>query len=103
MDKSQKVFDENLKNEVKAALLQAIISGLEKKSLSLIQMKASANYILDHIEDIKNYSQFMVFMDELNNKWSIFKDVYRIYSNRFYQEKEKEVINRLSGFIRSQN
>ncbi len=102
MDKSQKVFDNELKNKVKADLLQAIISGLEKKTLSLVQMKASANYILDHIEKIKNYSQFLVFMDDLNSKWSVFKDIHKIYNNRFYQEKEKEVINRLQGFIKNQ-
>lgn len=103
MDKNQKVFDEKLKNEVKASLLQAIISGLEKKTLSLAQMKTSANYILDHIENIKNYSQFLVFMDDLNNKWTIFKDIHKIYSNRFYQEKEKQVIDRLSSYIKNQN
>lgn len=99
---NSQIFDDNLKNEVKASLLQGIISGLEKKTLSLVQMKASANYILDHIEKIKNYSQFMVFMDDLNNKWSVFKDSYKIYSNRFYQEKEKEVISKLQGFIKTQ-
>lgn len=103
MDQNSAVIDENLKNEVKASLLQTIISGLEKKTLSLVEMKTSANYILDHIEKIKNYSQFMVFMDDLNNKWSVFKDVYKIYSNRFYQEKEKQVINKLSSYIKSQN
>ena len=102
MDQKSTLFDENLKNEVKANLLQAIISGLEKKTLSLVQMKASANYILDHIEKIKNYSQFLVFMDDLNNKWSIFKDINKIYNNRLYQEKEKEVINKLQGFIKNQ-
>lgn len=103
MANDQHVFDDNLKNEVKANLLQAIVSGLEKKTLSLAQMKSSANYILDNIDKIKNYSQFIVFMDDLNNKWTIFKDAHNIYSNRFYQEKEKEVINKLQGFIKSQN
>lgn len=102
MDQKSTLFDENLKNEVKANLLQAIISGLEKKTLSLAQMKATASYILDNIEKIKNYSQFMIFMNDLNNKWSVFKDTYKIYSNRFYQEKEKEVINKLQGFIKTQ-
>jgi hypothetical protein len=103
MDKKSTLFDENLKNEVKASLLQSIISGLEKKTLSLAQMKASANYILDNIEKIKNYSQFMTFMDDLKTKWPIFKNSYDLYSNKFYQEKEKQVINKLSSYIKSQN
>ena len=103
MGENQNVFDEKLKNEAKANLLQAIISGLEKKTLSLTQMKASANYILDHIEKIKNYSQFIVFMDNINDQWPIFEDVLKIYSNRFYQEKEKHVIDKLSSYIKSQN
>lgn len=100
---NSQAFDEKLKNEVKASLLQMIISGLEAKTLTLVGMKESANYILNHIEKIKNYSQFMVFMDELKTKWPIFKNSYDLYSNKFYQEKEKEVISKLQGFIKSQN
>ena len=103
MDQNSTTFDEKLKNEVKAALLQEIISSLEAKNLTLVGMKESANYILDHIEKIKNYSQFMVFMDELKSKWPIFKNSYNLYSNKFYQEKEKQVINKLSSYIKSQN
>lgn len=99
---NSQVFDEKLKNEVKASLLQMIISGLEAKTLTLVDMKKSANYILDHIEKIKNYSQFMVFMDELKTKWPIFKNSYDLYSNKFYKEKEEEVINKLQGFIKTQ-
>ncbi len=99
---NSQVFDVNLKNKVKADLLHAIISGLEAKTLNLVGMKASANYILDHIEAIKNYSQFMVFMDELKTKWPVFKNSYNLYGNKFYQEKEKEVISKLQGFIKSQ-
>jgi hypothetical protein len=100
---TSQIFDEKLKNEVKASLLQMIISGLEAKTLTLSGMKESANYILDHIEKIKNYSQFMVFMDELKTKWPIFKTSYDLYSNIFYQEKEKQVISKLQSFIKSQN
>jgi hypothetical protein len=99
---NSQIFDEKLKNEVKASLLQMIISGLEAKTLTLVDMKKSANYILDHIEKIKNYSQFMVFMDELKTKWPIFKNSYDLYSNKFYKEKEEEVINKLQGFIKTQ-
>lgn len=96
------IFDENLKNKVKADLLQAIISGLEAKTLTLAEMKTSANYILDHIEKIKNHSQLLVLLDELKTKWSIFKNVYYLYSNRFFQEKEKDVISKLQSFIKTQ-
>jgi len=100
---TSQIFDEKLKNEVKASLLQTIISGLEVKTLTLASMKESANYILDHIEKIKNYSQFMVFMDELKTKWPIFKNSYDLYSNKFYQEKEKRMIDKLSSYIKKQS
>jgi hypothetical protein len=99
---NSQIFDEKLKYEVKATLLQTIISGLETNALTLTDMKESANYILDHIEKNKNYSQFIVFMDELKSKWPIFKNSYNLYSNKFYQEKENAVINKLQGFIKSQ-
>ena len=100
---NSQIFDEKLKNEVKSTLLQTIISSLEAKSLTLLGMKESARYILEHIEKIENYSQFMLFMDELKTKWPVFKNSYDLYSNRFYQEKEKQVIDKLSSYIKSQS
>ncbi|MBI5126935.1 hypothetical protein HZA76_00575 [Candidatus Roizmanbacteria bacterium] len=100
---NSQVFDEKLKNKVKADLLQVIILGLESKNLTLAGMKASANYILDHIEKINNYSQFLVFMNLLKTKWKVFENVYKIYNHISDQDKEKEVINKLQSFIKSQN
>ncbi len=102
MDQSFAVFDDKTRNEAKASFLRYIITGLESKRMTLVEMKASANFILDHIDNIKNYSEFMVFLDELKNKWTIFTDVYGLYNNKFYQEKEKLVIDKLSKFIKSQ-
>lgn len=103
MDQNLTVFDEKLKNEVKKSLIQKIITGLELKQINLSQKKDSANYILDNINLIKNYSEFVLFLDALKSKWPFFLDVYNLYKNKFYQEKEKVVINRLTNYIHKLN
>lgn len=102
MDQKSAPFDEKTKNDAKASFIRHIITGLETKRLTLPEMKESANYILDHLDKIKNYSEFIVFLDQLKTKWPIFTQVFGLYNNKFYQEKEKVVIDRLSKFIKSQ-
>ena len=103
MDQNSAIFDDNLKNEVKKNLIMKIITGLELKQVSLAQKKDSANFILDHIDTIKDYSKFILFMDELKSKWPFFLDTYNLYKNKFYQEKEKAVIDRLTNYIHKLN
>lgn len=102
MVQSSNGFDDKTKNDAKASFMRHIITGLETKRMTLVEMKASANYILDNIDRIKNYTEFIIFLDDLRKKWPIFNDVYGIYNNKFYQEKEKLVIDKLSKFIKSQ-
>lgn len=101
MDQKPQVFDENLKKEVEKALVEKIISALESKQINLAQMKIVANYILDNIDSIKNYSQFILFLENLQKQWPIFIDIYVFYKNKSSQEKEKMIINKLSNYIDS--
>lgn len=100
MDENSVLFSEELKNEVQQVLMEKITSNLENKHINLIQMKESANFILDGIAQVKNYSQLVVFLEALQAKWPIFKDSYFLYKNRYFQEKEKQVIDRLSSYIK---
>lgn len=103
MDQTSSVVDGKLKDEAKKNLINKIILGLEMKQIDLTQKKDSASYILDHIEEVKNYSEFVIFLDDLKRKWPIFLDVYNLFNNRFYQEKEKAVIDRLTNYIHKSN
>ncbi len=103
MDQNSFIIDVRLKDEAKKSLVNKIILGLEMKQIDLTQKKDSASYILDHIEEVKNYSEFVLFLDALKSKWPIFLDVYNIFKNRFYQEKEKAVIDRLTNYIHKSN
>ncbi len=93
------LFSEELKNEVQEVLMEKITSNLENKHINLMQMKESANFILDGLAPVRNYSQLVVFLEALQLKWPIFKDSYNLYKNRYFQEKEKQVIDRLSSYI----
>ncbi len=102
MDQNPGVFDENLKKEVEKFLVEKIITALEAKQINIAQMKESSAYILDNIVPVKNYSDFILFLEKLKSKWSIFTEVFGLYKNKFYKDKEKVMINRLSQYITSQ-
>lgn len=98
---NQTVFDDNLKKEVEKFLVDKILNGLAVEQIDLKEMKAAANDILDNIEGIKTYDQFLHFLEFLKNKHPIVTDVYNLYKNRFHQDKEKEVIDKLSDYIKN--
>lgn len=103
MDKSSKIVDEKLKEEVKRSLLEKIIVGLELKRMDLAQKKESAGYILDRMDAIKDYTELVLFLDALQQRWPIYTDVYNLFKNRFYKDKEKDVINKLTSYIHKLN
>lgn len=103
MDEHLRIFDNKIKDEVKRNLLEKIIVGLELKRMDIAEKKESANYILDRIDSIKDYNGLILFLDALKTKWPIYSDVYNLFKNRFYQEKEKDVINKLTSYIHQFN
>jgi len=101
MDQNSQVFDEVLKKDVKKNLVDAIILSLQTKRMSFREMRESANYILDNIDSPKNYSDLILFLNELKTEWPQYSNVSALYKNKFYKEKEKVLINRLSSYINS--
>lgn len=93
-------FNDSLKKDVKRKLVDALVNGLRTEKLSLKDMKISSNFILDKIDLIKNLSQLIVFLDELSQKWPVFSEVLKFYKFSLSEEKEKEVIDKLSQYIK---
>ena len=91
----------SLKKEVKKKLADTLVLGIRTKKLSLKEMKSSAIYILDNIDLVHNYSQLIVFLDNLKMQWPVYSNIYTTYSSVLAKQKEEAVINRLSSYIKT--
>jgi len=103
MDQNSAVIDEKIKEDVRSSLLQKIILGLETNQMNLVQKRQSAAFILDNFDSINSYKDLIFFLDSLKVRWAIFTDVCNIFKNKYYQEKEKDVINKLTSYIHRLN
>lgn len=92
---------EVMKKEVKKKLADALVLGIRTKKLSLKEMKSSAIYILDNIDLVHDYSQLIVFLDNLKMQWPVYSNIYTTYSSVLAKQKEEAVINRLSSYIKT--
>lgn len=92
-------FTQEEKKEIESKLVTQILSSLEQNKISLQDMKEIANFILDRIEVVKDKTQLIIFLEGLQNKWNVFKNIYLVYKNMMLEEKEKAVINKLSRFV----
>lgn len=103
MDNSSLIVGNKLKKEVKDFLLDRIITDLQSGKMDLIAKKESARFILKNMSLVKNYQDLILFLETLKSRWPNFTDVYNIYKNRFYQEKEKVIIDKLTSYLHKLN
>jgi len=99
MDSNPAKFDDLFKKQLSKELVQQIIYGLETKQLNLLQMKASASYVLDNLNKIKEQSQLIAFLENLKSQWPVYTNLYTIYKNKLSQNREKIVLDKLTSYI----
>lgn len=100
MDQNVNSFDSEIK-EIELSLSRVILTQLEKGTITYDQSREIARYILSQIDDIKNSSQLLVFLQSLYQKWNFFESTYGLYKLRMNDEmitgqKLEEVSNQLS-------
>lgn len=81
-------------------LLDDLIAAVEAEQLSMPQMREAAKFILDGTEHIEE-SAVEGFLKELNDRWPVFKNTQTIAGGKAAEDKEQEVIDKLSSYIKS--
>ncbi|KXK11194.1 MAG: hypothetical protein UZ22_OP11002000398 [Microgenomates bacterium OLB23] len=77
-----------------------LIAAVESEQLSMSQMREAARFILDRTSSISE-NEVDGFLAELNEKWPVFKNTQTVEAGKVVEEKEKEVIDKLSAYIQS--
>ena len=93
----------DVKKQIQKLIIETILNGVSSQQFTLVSMKEAAAYTLDNIDIISNYNELMVFLQNLS-KWNpAFDKINTIYKYEKQGAKEKEIIDKLSSYIKQMN
>ena len=101
MDQNSIVIDERKKTQIEEQIVRSIITAYEREEIEYYDLKEAAKYTLDHIDNVKTYSDLLYFLENLSGYWKIFKNILTLESGVREKLKEQEIINRLSQHIKN--
>lgn len=101
MDNSSAVIDEKKKSKIMNDVVSSLINAYGSKAISYFEMRKAATYILDHFELIKTQNDLIYFLENLSGYWQVFKNVMVLEKLGSHQDKEAEMIEKLSKYIKN--
>ena len=101
MDQNSEVIDEKKKTQIEEQIVRSIITAYEREEIEYYDLKEAAKYTLDHIDNVKTYSDLLYFLENLSGYWKIFKNILTLESGVKEKMKEQEIISRLSQHIKN--
>ena len=84
---------EDHKNEIQKKIVDAILTGLENKSLLATQLSEIADFALKGIDAVKTQDELLAFLADLSSKWPVFNNIKLTEEGEVKNEAEKEVAN----------
>lgn len=90
---------EGFVHELQKKLLNDLIAAVESGDMNMSEMRESAKFILDKTQHITE-AEVDGFLQELSEKWPAFKNTQVVAAGQAGEDKEKEVIDRLSAYIK---
>ncbi len=98
------MHDENAQggfvHELQKKLLNDLIAAVESGEMNMAEMREAAKFILDKTQVIKE-EEVDGFLSELSEKWPAFKNTQVVAGGKAVEDKEKEVIDKLSAYIKT--
>lgn len=91
------------KKKLETVLVERILNALETERITMQEMKEYSGYILDEIAQVKNGVDLASFLNNLSQKCPIFTDVANMYKTQIIETREKEVIGKLSSYLKTLN
>lgn len=78
-------------NKLEGALVRAILNAIRDEKMGEGDMRASAGFILDHVEPgFKDETEIINFLQELAQKWPVFSPVLQVEKTRVDELENKE-------------
>ncbi len=101
MDNDQFAWNEQKKSKILKSVAQLLIDAYGGGKISYFEMKKAASYILDHFDEVQSNEGLFFFLENLSAYWQIFRNVLILEEQGKKSIKEKEVIQKLSQYIKS--
>lgn len=100
---TSQLFDDVQKKQIEAKLTNVMIDDFAANRLSQQDMRDAANVILDEMPQVKTFDEVMSLLTDLKSVWPLFEKVYIDYKGVTVKFKEKQIIDKLSNYIKNIN
>jgi len=100
MDNSAQITKEQ-KDKLYNELYDALLAGLEVNSISHDDSQVSAEFILSSLEKTHDYNSLMFFLQDLSNRWPVYKDVYTRYKKNDNEKEDSEALAKTRNQLNS--
>jgi len=98
---------DDLKKIAYTKLKDILISSLDNNLITEAEMSKSARFISYHLDTVENKFELMIFLQQLFERWQIYKSVYIYFKDLEHQENDAkkvlEVQDKLKQFININN
>ncbi len=93
---------EAARNVLYNELCQAMIDGLKSHIIQYESAQNSAEYILK-LDEIRNYPELLAFLNELAEKWPVYRPVYFLVKEVETKVKDETLMNNVMNELKSFN
>ncbi len=93
-------FTKSKKQELEKAIVDVCIGALENQRMSDEQMGEVSSFVLSQIDLIKTQDEILVFLENLSERWGIFKNLLDIEKGEGEVAKEKNAISSVEKYIK---
>ena len=97
------IIDEKKKMILEKELTNFLFEAAKKSQITLVDIRTIAQEILIDFEKIKNNQDVVNFLETISKKWLFFSPLLIKYKGEGTKLEEKQVIDKLSSFIKNSN
>ena len=87
------------KNKIGERLTRKLIDALREKKITQEELSIISSYILDNIDKPKTNSELLDFLEDLSQKWPIFKDNLEVEEAEINEENKAQKVDQVEDLI----
>lgn len=97
------LLDKKLIDELKILFSKKIIEVLKEKKVPFQDLQNMASFVTEVLSGVANKDQFLEFLEEVLALYPYLNNEVKILKNEVQLGKEKQIINKLSEYIKNYN
>lgn len=81
-------------------LKEAMIAGLERGDLNTDEMRESARYIQNHLDETESLEELILLLHEIGDRWPAYKTAYITFKQTEAQQDDQQKMEALQEKLR---